>query len=71
MQATLGAARYVRAAEQVDHIIRPRGDHKLQVDPQNFQSLCADHHQEKSLWERRDDGRPPNRCAPQTRDAAE
>ena len=49
---------YVKAAEQVDHIIRPRGDHKLQVDPANFQSLCGNHHQLKSLWERRADGRP-------------
>lgn len=40
-------------AEQVDHIKRPRGDRMLQRDYNNFQSLCATHHQMKSLWERR------------------
>jgi len=42
----------VTVAEQVDHIIRPRGDHALQRDPDNFQSLCATHHGQKSNWER-------------------
>lgn len=48
----------VTRATQVDHIIRPRGDQALQRDPDNWRSLCADHHQQKSLWERRADGRP-------------
>lgn len=48
----------VQAADHVDHIRRPRGDRRLQTDPSNFQSLCADHHQQKSLWERRADGKP-------------
>lgn len=39
-------------AAQVDHIKRPRGDHTLQRDPANFQSLCAEHHAAKSSWER-------------------
>jgi hypothetical protein len=43
----------IKIAEQVDHIRRPRGDRQLQRDPANFQSLCAAHHQMKSLWERR------------------
>jgi 5-methylcytosine-specific restriction protein A len=43
----------IKVAEQVDHIKRPRGDWRLQRDPENFQSLCAPHHQMKSLWERR------------------
>lgn len=42
-----------RIAGQVDHIKRPRGDWHLQRSPENFQSLCAEHHQAKSLWERR------------------
>jgi 5-methylcytosine-specific restriction protein A len=48
----------IRVAEQVDHIIRPHGDRELQRDPSNFRGLCADHHQQKSLWERRGDKRP-------------
>lgn len=42
----------VKAAEQVDHVIRPRGDKTLQRDPANLQSLCASHHLDKSNWER-------------------
>lgn len=49
---------FVQRADSVDHIRRPRGDRLLQIDPANFQSLCSDHHQAKSLWERRNDGRP-------------
>jgi hypothetical protein len=45
-------------ATQIDHIRRPKGDRELQRDPSNFRSLCADHHQAKSLWERRYDKRP-------------
>lgn len=48
----------IRAATEVDHIRRPRGDKLLQIDSANFQSLCSDHHQAKSLWERRNNGRP-------------
>lgn len=44
-------------ATQVDHITRPRGDRALQRDPENFQSLCADHHLLKSDWERRCEAR--------------
>ena len=50
----------VKAAEHVDHIVRPRGDRRLQTDWDNMQSLCVEHHQKKSLWERNDAprGRP-------------
>lgn len=44
-------------AAQVDHIKRPRGDRRLQRDPENFQSLCFPHHQMKSMWERRCEAR--------------
>lgn len=45
-------------ADHVDHITRPRGDWHLQRDPQNFQSLCVEHHMQKSKWERGDTSRP-------------
>lgn len=48
----------INVAEQVDHITRPRGDHNLQHDPSNFQSLCAPHHGAKSKWERGNVTRP-------------
>jgi HNH endonuclease len=48
----------VQAATQVDHIIRPKGDRYLQRDPNNLQCLCTRCHQDKSHWERRNDGRP-------------
>lgn len=43
----------VQEAEQVDHITRPKGDHTLQRDPDNLQSLCKVHHAAKSAWERK------------------
>jgi 5-methylcytosine-specific restriction endonuclease McrA len=46
------AINIVKAAEHVDHIVRPRGDRRLQTDWSNMQSLCAEHHQKKSNWER-------------------
>src|SRR5262245_27161448 len=49
---------YVAIAESVDHIIRPKGDYVLQRSSDNFVSLCNVHHQQKSLWERRSDGKP-------------
>ena len=49
---------HVRQADHVDHIIRPKGDRDLQRATSNFRSLCVHHHQQKSLWERRTDGRP-------------
>jgi 5-methylcytosine-specific restriction endonuclease McrA len=48
----------VVAAEQIDHIVRPRGDAQLQRDPSNFRSLCYSHHLDKSNRERRGDERP-------------
>jgi 5-methylcytosine-specific restriction endonuclease McrA len=48
----------VRAATQVDHIRRPKGDRYLQRHPNNLQCLCTDCHQHKSNWERRNDSRP-------------
>jgi 5-methylcytosine-specific restriction enzyme A len=39
-------------AEHVDHVQRPRGDHRLQRDFSNFQSLCVTCHGRKSKWER-------------------
>lgn len=51
----------VNTAEQVDHIKRPRGDRTLQRDPDNFQSLCAEHHGMKSSWERTNQRNGTNR----------
>jgi 5-methylcytosine-specific restriction endonuclease McrA len=51
----------ITEAAHVDHIQRPRGDRRLQTAWDNMQSLCADHHNKKSSWERRNDagrGRP-------------
>jgi 5-methylcytosine-specific restriction endonuclease McrA len=45
-------------AEHIDHIKRPRGDYRLQRNPENFQSLCAEHHGMKSKWERGDTTKP-------------
>lgn len=42
----------VREAEQVDHIVRPRGNVQLQRSRENWQSLCHEHHLAKSNWER-------------------
>jgi 5-methylcytosine-specific restriction enzyme A len=73
---------YTVAAEEVDHIERPRGDRTLQRAFTNFQSLCSSHHASKSKWERGDRKRPlvlgcgldgypielPNGCLPGDRD---
>jgi 5-methylcytosine-specific restriction protein A len=48
----------VTAAEEVDHILRPHGDKRLQRSFSNLQSLCSPHHKVKSKWEERNDGRP-------------
>ena len=45
-------------ATQVDHIKRPKGDSHLQRNPENWQSLCHDHHLAKSNWERSGKKRP-------------
>lgn len=42
----------VRAAQQVDHIRRPKGDRALQRAVDNHQSLCVECHSRKSKWER-------------------
>jgi hypothetical protein len=42
----------VEPARQVDHILRPQGNTDLQRMFENLQSLCVDHHQRKSAWER-------------------
>lgn len=42
----------LKAATQIDHIIRPRGDPVLQRDAANMQPLCNEHHRIKSNWER-------------------
>ena len=36
----------------MDHIIEPRGDMRLQRDPSNYQSLCAEHHGLKTRGKR-------------------
>ena len=38
----------VVAATQVDHIVVPNGDYRLQRDPTNFRSLCAECHGRKT-----------------------
>lgn len=48
----------IAPAAHVDHVRRPRGDRTLQRSPQNFQSLCVNHHGLKSAWERQGHGRP-------------
>jgi 5-methylcytosine-specific restriction endonuclease McrA len=47
----------LKAAEEVDHIVRPRGVLKLQMGWDNLQSLCVECHQRKSAWERSGAGR--------------
>lgn len=45
--------RHRTRAEVVDHIVPHRGDWDLFVDPQNHQSLCKRHHDQKTAAEQR------------------
>ena len=42
---------YIRIAQVVDHIIPHKGDNSLRLDPNNLQSLCKRHHDQKTATE--------------------
>jgi 5-methylcytosine-specific restriction endonuclease McrA len=44
----------VTPATEVDHIIVPNGDHRLQRDLGNMQSLCRSHHSIKTRHQGKD-----------------
>jgi 5-methylcytosine-specific restriction endonuclease McrA len=46
----------VSAGRQVDHVTVPNGDPRLQRDPENLMSLCAEHHSKKTRAQ--DKGKP-------------
>jgi 5-methylcytosine-specific restriction protein A len=43
---------YIRAGEQVDHIVPVKSDPTKRLDPANLRTLCASHHSQRTAKDR-------------------